>query len=195
MRSLLPAVCFVICILTERKNRICRDIIAFLSRSVATVDAQILHRALQQVYFYDVVGALHIGAQLAAIYAKWQKRASEAASTGRGSEVFHSATAAMVDAGGSGTFAPTSTFVDTDGVGPQYFLNIVNALLQPIVYQPDPLKKETSSDTHKSLTRSMECVSHCFHIKQVTKLNYCICTYTVPVVHLSHHRAVQILLV
>jgi hypothetical protein len=42
--------------------------------------------------------------------------------------------------------AAPSTLTDTEGVGAQHFLNIVNLLLYPTVYEEDDVKKKKRAD-------------------------------------------------
>jgi hypothetical protein len=49
------------------------DIADFLRRSISSVDAVLLYKALALLTGYDLIGALHLGSQIASIYADWQK--------------------------------------------------------------------------------------------------------------------------
>jgi hypothetical protein len=49
------------------------DIADFLRRSISSVDAVLLYKALALLMSYDLIGALHLGSQIASIYADWQK--------------------------------------------------------------------------------------------------------------------------
>lgn len=99
------------------------DIIEFLNRSITTIDAQLLLKTLQTLRTSaSFIAALNLGANVAKTYSEWLSGKNSTSNVpGLGAR--------------TGLFNPATTLVDTDGLGVLYFLNLMNAVMWPTLFE------------------------------------------------------------
>jgi hypothetical protein len=98
------------------------DVIEFLNRSITTIDAQLLLKTITSLRSSaSFISALTLGANIARIYSDWNAGKNSTTAPGMGAR--------------TGLFSPATTLVDTDGLGTLYFLNLMNAVMWPTIFE------------------------------------------------------------